>query len=377
MRPYSGGPSKVWTDEMVARARVVLGRHRTLKAAADELGVSASGLQSAFWARREVLGGGAREFLFGGNLSVPLTGSANHSALSNSSANHPAAQERSPAVADCAPARAVEHNARVKRFGSWGVALPDMHVPFHSQQAVDLVCFVVERIAKLYRPSLGDPELILLGDYLDCLEVSKHRKDPELSVKFSVEVERGVSMRIRLEYLAGWLAKTITLGNHENRLRNYILDQAPALEGIVPSIGDLLAMPANGWNVVPYGDRYVFGDLNITHDLDTAGMYAHNRSMAAMGGSTLIGHTHRIAMTCTGNIVHGPQTAAMIGWLGDPEHARYIKRPLRAHWRHGFGLLYRDVAGHTHVVPVPIAGGRCVVGGTIYDLAELSGRKAA
>ena len=207
--------------------------------------------------------------------------------------------------------------------------------------------------------------------------MSRHRKDPELSVKFSVEIDRGVEMRIKLDSLAPWLARTITLGNHENRLKNYITDNAPALEGIVPSIGDLLAMPKNGWTVVPYGEVHRFGDLNIVHDLDKAGVYAHNRSMADMGGSTLIGHTHRIAMTCTGNIVHGPQTAAMIGWLGDPEFARYIKRPMRAHWRHGFGILYRDASGHTHVAPVPIAGGRCVVGGTIYDYAEMSGRKAA
>jgi hypothetical protein len=269
------------------------------------------------------------------------------------------------------------HGARVRRSGSWGIAFPDMHVPFHSGPAVDLASFVVERIAKLYQPSLGDPEFVLLGDYLDCLEVSKHRKDPELGVKFHTEIERGVEMRVRLESLAGWTAKTITLGNHENRLRNYITDNAPALEGIVPSIGDLLAMPANGWNVVPYGDVYKFGDLHITHDTDTAGMYAHVRSAAKMGGSTLIGHTHRVAMTCSGNYAHGPSTAVMVGWLGDPEYARYIKRPMRAEWRHGFGIMYRDVAGHTHVVPVPMAGGRCVVGGTIYDLAEMSGRKAA
>lgn len=270
-----------------------------------------------------------------------------------------------------------QHGARVKRSGSWAIALPDMHVPFHSVAAVDLVSFVVERITKLYRSSLGDPELILLGDYLDCLEVSKHRKDPELNVKFRTEVDRGVEMRVRLESLAPWLAKSLTLGNHENRLKNYITDHAPALEGIVPSIGDLLAMPANGWNVVPYGDVYKFGDLHVVHDLDTAGVYAHVRSAARMGGSTLIGHTHRVGMTCSGNYAHGPSTAVMLGWLGDPEYARYIKRPLRAEWRHGFGILYRDVAGHTHVAPVPIANGRCVVGGTIYDLAEMSGRKAA
>lgn len=299
-----------------------------------------------------------------------------------------AVTERQPAVAKVTETYTphimpVGHNplstgtARVRQAGSWAIAVPDMHVPFHSGPAVDLFAFVAERVSKLYRTTLGDPELILLGDYLDCLEVSKHRHDPELSMKFSVEVNRGIEMRVRLDSLAGWLKKSITLGNHENRVRNYIIDHAPAMDGLIPSIGDMLAMPANGWNVVPYGDVYKFGDLHVVHDLDTAGKFAHERSAAQMGGSTLIGHTHRIAMSCSGNYAHGPSTAAMVGWLGDPEYARYIKRPLRAQWRHGFGLLYRDVSGHTHVVPVPMTGGRCVVGGTIYDLAEMSGRKAA
>lgn len=353
-------PAKRWTPEFTAYVRRVLGESSTLGEAAERVtretgeALAASAIQTYFVSIGEPAGKMLRRRA--SESSQPAVGAIAHNAPT--------------------PANVI-HGARVRRTGSWAIALPDMHVPFHSGPAVDLVSFVVERITKLYRASLGDPELILLGDYLDCLEVSKHRKDPELNVKFRTEVDRGVEMRVRLESLAPWLAKTITLGNHENRLRNYITDHAPALEGIVPSIGDLLAMPANGWTVVPYGDVYRFGDLHVVHDVDTAGVYAHVRSAARMGGSTLIGHTHRVAMTCSGNYAHGPSTAAMVGWLGDPEYARYIKRPLRAEWRHAFGLLYRDVAGHTHVVPVPIANGRCVVGGTIYDLAEMSGRKAA
>lgn len=109
MRPYAGGTSRTWTDEMIARARLVLGRHRTLAAAAAELGVSASGLQSAFWARREQLGGGAREFLFGGNLSAGLTGSTQ---------TQPQPQQTKPAVTERAAGSVAEHKPPIAEPGT-------------------------------------------------------------------------------------------------------------------------------------------------------------------------------------------------------------------------------------------------------------------
>lgn len=385
-----------WTTEVFERAKVILGTSKNIHEAAAKMSleymrpVTVPALQTVFRDHGENAGlflavGMARSVAESRKRNTPAslvdpvmpTDVVVEPPLPPSPSPKPSVRAPMTHVSQSGSAAPSAHGARVSRAGSWAIALPDMHVPFHDVAAVDLVSFVVERITKLYRASLGEPEFILLGDYLDCLEVSKHRKDPELNMKFKVEIDRGVEMRIRLDSLAPWTAKTITLGNHENRLRNYITDNAPALEGIVPSIGDLLAMPANGWTVVPYGDVYKFGDLHITHDVDTAGMYAHVRSAAKMGGSTLIGHTHRVAVTHSGNYAHGPSTAAMLGWLGNFEFARYIKRPMRAEWRHGFGILYRDVSGHTHVSPIPIAGGRCVVGGTIYDLAEMSGRKAA
>lgn len=267
------------------------------------------------------------------------------------------------------------HGCRVRRSASpaaWGFALGDLHVPFHDKKALDLVSFVMEDVR-----GDGDPELVQVGDYTDQGEVSRHAKDPDTAVSLDFEFKVGREVRARLDSLRSWRKKTITKGNHDIRVRKYILENAPAVRNMIPSFEALLEMPQNGWDVVDYGEVYKFGDLHVTHDLDTAGMYAHVRSAAKMGGSTLIGHTHRIAMTCSGNHAHGPWTAAMIGWLGNFEFAQYIKRPLRAEWRHGFGLLHVDPSGHTHVTPVEIAGGRCIVHGKLYDLAQLARRKAA
>ncbi len=41
MRPHAGGPARVWTDDTLARVREALGRHRTIAAAASELGIDA------------------------------------------------------------------------------------------------------------------------------------------------------------------------------------------------------------------------------------------------------------------------------------------------------------------------------------------------
>lgn len=126
MRDYAGSAPRTWTDETIARAREVLGRHRTLAAAAKELGVSASGLQSAFWSRRATLGGGAREFLFGGPL-------ANCSELPKGShETKPTVTERAPYAGAATVAEPGTVMGRVRRtIACVGEATPGRHRVAH------------------------------------------------------------------------------------------------------------------------------------------------------------------------------------------------------------------------------------------------------
>ena len=139
MRPHAGGPARVWTDDTLARVRETLSRHRTIAGAASELGMSASGIQSAFWSRREQLGGQARDFLM--RSSAPVSASAipvvqgsaptqvesrNHSELPKGSR-----EPLLPPITRPEPLPPMSTGtARVRRSVERILFIPDVHVPF-------------------------------------------------------------------------------------------------------------------------------------------------------------------------------------------------------------------------------------------------------
>jgi hypothetical protein len=155
------------------------------------------------------------------------------------------------------------------------------------------------------------------------------------------------------------------MGNHEFRLERYIAKNAPAVEGLFSYEN---WVEDHGWETVPYLSTYKLGKLNITHDTGTAGMNAHRDAASAHMGSTVIGHTHRLAYEVRGKVDGVPYLAAMFGWLGDPAKITYLHNAKAAHWVHGFGIGYMLEDGVTHVQPVPIIDGKCMVEGKLYSL---------
>lgn len=254
-----------WTQALLDDAREAFAREGSWVGVASRYGVSSTAVRVAVKRNRPSGASG-----LGGSPAPPSRPAPAAGPLSPISSNVVAFPTRQN-VAQCSAPGSFSpistHGCRVRRpegaQPGWAWVLPDMHVPFHDQRALDLVSWVIEDVANIY--CKDDPELILLGDYLDCLEVSKHRKDPDIRVKFADELVAGRAVRGRLESLRRWRRCSVTLGNHENRLRNYITDSAPALEGIVPTIGDLLEMPKHGWNVVPYGEVYRFRAAQNRH----------------------------------------------------------------------------------------------------------------
>lgn len=243
--------------------------------------------------------------------------------------------------------------------------IPDVHAPYEDRRAVSLL----DEVIRWFRPD----QVVAVGDFADLHNVSRHVKDPAMRMSFRAELDGAKACRARIDAAcadAGVKRKAITMGNHEDRLRRYIAENAPALEGVLPSISELLGFESNGWEVVEYGDVHRIGNLAVTHDLDRAGKYAHEHSRVDMGGSTIIGHTHRMAITCSGTMIAGRHVAAMFGWLGDERFARYFKTPLRAHWQLGFGVGWHDHrTGYVTLQPVPIVDYRAIVCGKLFEVA--------
>lgn len=237
--------------------------------------------------------------------------------------------------------------------------IPDTHIPFHDQQAWDLVL----KVARGERPD----HVIIMGDWLDMYSLSKHRKDPELRHwDFASELEVGKSEMDRLQKAAPKADIVWLEGNHEQRLGRLIADDAPSIHGMV-SIPKEMDLKKRGIKWVPYQDIYTLGKVNYTHDTGSAGGTAHTRAEQDLADNVVIGHTHRMSMTYVGNKRHQAHVAAMFGWLGDKKYAKYVSPALsNRYWMLGFGMGYMTSEGVTYLQPHPIINYTACVGGKIY-----------
>lgn len=234
--------------------------------------------------------------------------------------------------------------------------LPDVHVPFHSTAAFNLVLRAAES-AKI-------KNIVCLGDFADFYAVSSHPKPPDRRADLQWEVDEVNKALRRLESTFTG-KKKFCAGNHCDRLSRYLSDRAPELFGTL-KIEELFGLKQNGWEYTPYKSFTKVGKLHLTHDCGKAGPNAHRDAMNAFQGNVVLGHTHRLGYAVEGNVKGEPHVGAMLGWLGDPEQCDYMFKVRAARdWAHGFGLAYKEPNGNVHVVPIPIVGGKCLVEGKL------------
>ncbi len=234
--------------------------------------------------------------------------------------------------------------------------VPDSHHPFVDKTAWN----VMLQAGRVLQPDI----IVVQGDFGDFYSVSAHDKNPTRTNDLEYEVGKIREARAELDAL-GATRKIFVEGNHEFRLARYLSSNAPAVFKML-SVPELFQLKENGWDYVPYKSSIKLGKLHLTHDTGTAGQNAHRQSMNAFQGSAVIGHTHRMEFSVTGNADGPPQVGAMFGWLGDFEEIDYMHAiAAKRAWVHGFGIGFMEGNGVVHLQPVPIVNGSCCVLGQV------------
>lgn len=236
--------------------------------------------------------------------------------------------------------------------------IPDCHIPNHNERAWGLML----RVAMSLKPK----HIVILGDFADGETLSAHPATKPGEVSFEQEVAGVRKCLDQLDAL-GATNKIYASGNHEHRLDRYLMSNAPAMFHCI-KWQNVLTLYERGWTWVPYQKSIALGKLNITHDTGTAGINAHRQAAQLFGGSSVIGHTHRMSYEVRGRLGGTPFLACMLGWLGDFEKAAsYMHEAKSAEWVHGFGVGYLEPqSGVVHLQPVPIVHGKCVVNGRLF-----------
>lgn len=212
--------------------------------------------------------------------------------------------------------------------GCWGI-INDIHIPCHDTTTLNL--FVKECRRRAVRG------VILNGDLLDSHEISVHDKDPSMP-RYKHEIEQG-------REFVQWLRKSLPRariifkhGNHEERLRKYIFDRAPALEGLEGvNLAAWLHLTECGIDDIPDKRVIHLGKLHVLHGHEYRGgggvnparwLFLRARSVAVCG------HFHRTSEHHERNIAMKFEAAWSIG-CACYLHPQYA--PINS-WNHGFAF---------------------------------------
>lgn len=150
---------------------------------------------------------------------------------------------------------------------------------------------------------------IILGDLLDMDQVSRHRNDPLWTRGVQETIDAGYAiLRAYVEASPGTRWQLLA-GNHEDRLRNAVLDNLRALHGITQANGEhpvlsvchLLRLDELGVEYVRGDGTYEHEQVRVSENLAARhGWIARKGSGASaletinhLRHSVVIGHTHR------------------------------------------------------------------------------------
>jgi predicted MPP superfamily phosphohydrolase len=237
------------------------------------------------------------------------------------------------------------------KTGKKCVVLSDIHFPFEDKVAIDLALSYIEK---------AKPDTVILnGDIMDCFTISKFDKDKAEGVTLKEEFKMTRDFLTKIETRVPNATLIFILGNHELRLRKYILRNAEALADLV-SFEELLRA-SDRWQIVGKSmvENYViWHDYYIGHfnRVSKFAAYTVKNIIADRGVNIIQAHVHRLGMysqTYFDRTVYGYEMGCLCTL--NPSYA------VTPNWQQGFAVLERK-GKVTQVKLVRIENGKLIGG---------------
>ena len=236
--------------------------------------------------------------------------------------------------------------------------ISDLHIPYEDKSAVNVALKIHQRM----RPAM----VIVNGDLLDFPQISHFTSDPANNQTLGDDINAGVAILKKLQRYS----KVVFLeGNHEIRMRNYILDNAPELYEFLDlktifenKIDDLEYIQGVGKESMYYYDN----DLLVGHfnKVSKHAGYTAKLLVDQYRCNVVQGHTHRVGVHfATG--FNGTIAGYESGCLCSLE-PQYISKP---NWQQAV-LMYNtavvDSQKITNMEVVRIQEGKALYRGKLY-----------
>lgn len=216
------------------------------------------------------------------------------------------------------------------------LAISDIHVPYHDKRAL-------AKAMNIGREA-GCNTLIILGDLCDFHKVSKYRHE---AMAAEIEEELKIAKQVLAEITPGFAHKYFVPGNHDDRLRNYVLDNAPSLKGLWQlELDRILELQEKRIDYVPGGFIHC-GDMTFLHghEVRISGIDPARKLFTKMKKSAICGHLHRPDSYYTRDGAGNLLQCHVLGHLGEKSPAFMPRND----WQHGCAVITVPKSGNSHV----------------------------
>jgi predicted MPP superfamily phosphohydrolase len=241
---------------------------------------------------------------------------------------------------------------RVKQI----VYLSDIHVPFHDKKA--------SKSIRLFLQEQQPDYLVYGGDVVDFYSVSRFDKDPARKFNIQDELTQGIIYMRTMNEAAGDAKKYFLEGNHENRIRKYLM-RHPELAGLESlTVQNLLHLRQLGISYVPYDKGKMLHGFLFKHGTK-ASTYTARHELDMENVSGMSGHIHRIQKHSKTDRT-GQHVWYTVGHLADAEQIDYFDQQV-PNWQQGFGVVEINTRNKTYEAhQVVINNGKFQFQGKVY-----------
>ena len=233
--------------------------------------------------------------------------------------------------------------------------ISDIHVPYQDEASMSIMMKMVGH----FKPK----NVIINGDGLDCVQLSRFNRDPLPPSSFKAHVEE---MSDIIHDLQRYSNVVFVEGNHEARLSKYINENAPELHGLMSMeslINDNLDEDIIYIRTTPAESMTMWhDDLMIGHFNKAAKYtcYTVKALVERFQQNVVQGHSHRLgeyAIRGQKGIIRGWECGCMCDL--NPSYT------LLPNWMNGF-LIYTRTQNEWNIEIVHIEDEKCMFRGKVY-----------
>jgi predicted phosphodiesterase len=204
--------------------------------------------------------------------------------------------------------------------------LSDIHIPNHDPEAL--------RVA--LEATADCDAIILNGDIIDFDQISRFTSEPSMSAWEEIRELQGFLTLLRQMHPGKRII--YKLGNHETRMRRYLLTQARELADAEPLTYESLFLSKELGIEVVRENRIMLGKLSVLHGHEipvNGGVNPARSAYLKVKSSVIIGHLHQVSYHSEADL-NGSRTGCLCTLSPNYSRFAYLR------WSHGFAIV--DVA---------------------------------